>query len=110
MAKGHRTSKTRRATAAKATLTLEQVSTRICGLEDAAHAEAFSLQHLGELLALFGEHVGGPGKDWSDMEMQRIGLRIEYMGGLVKHHADAISETLSDMRGAAERMTKGGAQ
>jgi hypothetical protein len=109
MAKGNSTTSTpRRATAAKATLASAQASTRICGLEDDAHAEVFCLGHLAELLEL-GDHVGTPHAGWSNMDMQEIGLRIEYLGGLVKRHADAIGLTLGEVRSTAERLQKGGA-
>jgi hypothetical protein len=42
--------------------------------------------------------------------MQEIGNRVEYLGGLVKRHAEAIGKTLGDMRDAAERLQRGGAQ
>jgi hypothetical protein len=52
-----------------------------------------------------------PGADWDGMETQQIGLRIEYLGGLVKRHADAISDMVGEIRNTAERMAwKGGAQ
>jgi len=38
------------------------------------------------------------------MEMQAIGLRIEYLGGLVKRHAEAIGSALVEIRTAAEHM------
>jgi hypothetical protein len=34
-------------------------------------------------MALWGDHVGSPGKGWSDMEMQEIGLRIESLAKMV---------------------------
>jgi hypothetical protein len=108
MAKGNRTTSTsRRATAAKATSSPSQI---LCRLEDEAHDEVFGLQHLGELLELYGDHVGTPYAGWSDMDMQEIGLRIEYLGGLVKRHAEAIGNALIEIRTTAERMPKGGAQ
>ena len=105
MAKGKRTttSKARRASVANVT----KATATICRLEDKAHAEVFGLQHLAALMALMAEHVGGPGKDWSDMEMQEIGNRIEYLGGLVRRHADVTSDTLGEMRSTAERLQWG---
>jgi hypothetical protein len=96
---------------AKVTFTPREAAKVICGLEDDAHAEAFGLQHLGELMAIWGEHVGSPGADWDGMETQQIGLRIEYLGSLVKRHADAIIDMVGEIRNTAERMAwKGGAQ
>jgi hypothetical protein len=95
---------------AKVTFTPAKAAEIICGLEDDAHAEAFGLQHLGELMAIWGEHVGSPGADWDGMETQQIGLRIEYLGGLIKRHADAISDAVGKIRNTAERMEKRGAQ
>jgi hypothetical protein len=42
--------------------------------------------------------------------MQQIGLRIEYIGGIVKRHAEAIGELVGDMRSAAEQLQREGAQ
>jgi hypothetical protein len=70
----------------------------------------FGLQHLSELMELLGDCVGTPGASWTDLQMQHIGLRIEYLGGLVKRHADAISLTLGEVRDTAERLQRGGAQ
>jgi hypothetical protein len=39
-------------------------------------------------MALWGDHVSGPGEGWSDMEMQEIGLRIEALAEMVKRHAE----------------------
>jgi hypothetical protein len=36
--------------------------------------------------------------------MQEIGLRIEYLGGLVKRHAEAIGNVLIEIRDTAERL------
>ena len=108
MAKGNRTTSTaRRATAAKATSSPSQI---LCRLEDEAHAEVFGLQHLSELMELMGDCVGTPGASWTDLQMQHIGLRIEYCSALVKRHADEISKTLGDIRDTAERLQRGGAQ
>jgi hypothetical protein len=108
MAKGNRTtSKALPARVAKVTFTPRQAAENICGLEDDAHAEAFGLQHLGALLVLFGEHIGAPGADWDGMDTQKIGLRVEYLGSLVKRHADATSDTLGKIRSAAERLERG---
>lgn len=63
-------------------------------LDESAHDEVFSLQHVAELLTVFGKHVGTPHADWSDTDMQGFGLRIEYLSGLVRHHADTIGEAL----------------
>jgi hypothetical protein len=107
MAKANRTTSTpRRATAAKATPSRKEI---ICRLEDEATAEAYGLGHLGELMELFGDCVSTPHAGWTNLQMQQIGLRIEYMAGLVKRHAEAIGKTLVDIRTTAERMTKGGA-
>jgi hypothetical protein len=111
MAKGNRTTSTaRRATAAKATLSLSQVSESLCRLEDEASVEVFGLEHLSVLMELMGDCVGTPGAGWDNMEMQKIGLRIEYLGELVKRHAEPIGRTLIDIRTTAERMQRGGAQ
>jgi len=108
MAKGNRTTSTaRRATAAKATFRPSDI---LCRLEDEAHAEVFGLQHLSELMGVWGDHVGTPYAGWSNMDMQEIGNRIEYLGGLVKRHADAISNTLGEVRSTAERLPKAGAE
>ena len=108
MAKAKRTTSTaRRATAAKAASRPSQI---LCRLEDEAHAEVFGLQHLAELMELMGDCVGTPGAGWDNMEMQKIGLRIEYLGELVKRHAERIGRTLIDIRTTAERMQRGGAQ
>jgi hypothetical protein len=108
MAANHRTTSTpRRATAAKATSSPSQI---LCRLEDAAHAEVFGLQHLAELMELMGDCVGTPGASWTDLQMQHIGLRIEYCSALVKRHADEISTALIKIRATAERLQRGGAQ
>ena len=106
----HTTSTARRATAVNGTFTPAQAAEIICRLEDEAATEAFGLGHLAELLELFGDHVSTPYAGWSNMDMQRIGLRVEYLGGQVKRHAAAIGDMLGEMRDAAERMQKGGAQ
>jgi hypothetical protein len=106
MARGNRTtSKARRATAAKATIPPSQI---LCRLEDKAHAEVFGLQHLAELMELMGDCVGTPGASWTDLQMQHIGLRIEYCAALVKRHADEISTALIKIRTTAERLQRGG--
>jgi hypothetical protein len=108
MAKGNRTTSTPRgASVANATLAAVE---RIYRLEDKAAAEAFGLGHLAELMELFGDHVGTPPAVWSNLDMQQIGLRIEYMGCIVKRHAETIGELLGDMRNAAEQLQRGDAQ
>jgi hypothetical protein len=42
--------------------------------------------------------------------MLEIGHRVEYLGELVKRHAERIGRVLVDVRSTAERMQKGGAQ
>jgi hypothetical protein len=107
MAKGNRTTSTpRRATAAKATLAAAKT---LCRLEDEGFAEVENLRHLSALMALWGDHVSGPGKGWTDMEMQEIGLRIESLAEMVKRHAELCGRAWMDVRTTAERMTKGGA-
>jgi hypothetical protein len=103
----HTTSTPRRATAAKATKAAVE---KLCRLEDEGFAEVENLRHLSALMALWGDHVSGPGKDWSDMEMQEIGLRIESLAEMVKRHAELCGRAWMDVRTTAERMTKGGAQ
>jgi hypothetical protein len=106
MAKANRTTSTpRRATAAKATL---QAAESLCRLEDEAHAEVFGLEHLSELMAVWGDNM--PPAGLSDREMLEIGNRVEYLGELVKRHAERIGRVLVDVRSTAERMQKGGAQ
>ena len=108
MAKRNRTtSKPCRATAAKATKAAVET---ICRLEDEGFAEVENLRHLSALVALWGDHVGGPGKGWSDMEMQEIGLRIEALAEMVKRHAELCGRAWMEVRTTAERMTKGGAR
>jgi hypothetical protein len=102
----HTTSTARRATAAKAAPSPKEI---ICRLEDIASAEAYGLGHLAELMEVWGDHVGTPYAGWSNMDMQQIGLRIEYLGATVKRHAEAIGDTLQDIRNAAERLQRGGA-
>jgi hypothetical protein len=101
------TSTSRRATAATAAPSPKEI---LCRLEDQAHAEVFGLGHLSELMELMGECVGTPGAGWTNMQMQHIGLRIEYLGGLVKRHAEAIGNALVEIRTTAEQMEKRGAQ
>jgi hypothetical protein len=43
------------------------------------------------------------------MEQQELGLRIEYLGGLIKRHAEAIGTALGDIRYTAEQARMGGA-
>jgi|HubBroStandDraft_6_1064221.scaffolds.fasta_scaffold90672_3 hypothetical protein len=106
MARNHTASTTRGASVANAT---KAATDLICQLEDKAATEAFGLGHLAELMEVWGDHVGTPYADWSNKDMQQIGLRIEYLGGVVKRHAEAIGATLQDMRNAAERLQRGGA-
>jgi hypothetical protein len=107
MANRNRTTSTpRRATAAKAAPNPKEI---ICRLKDEASAEAYGLGHLGELMELFGDCVSTPYAGWTNMQMQQIGLRIEYMAGLVKGHAEAIGKTLEEIRDTAGRMQEGGA-
>jgi hypothetical protein len=84
--------------------TTTDTKTLLCDLEDEAHAEVFGLGHVSALMVTWGEEVSAPGKALSDMEMQAIGLRIEYLGGLVKRHAEAIGSALVEIRTAAEHM------
>jgi hypothetical protein len=108
MAKGKvTTAKPCRASAPKATSSPSQI---LCRLEDAAHAEVFGLQHLAELMELMGDCVGTPRASWTDLQMQHIGLRIEYCSALVKRHADEISTALIKIRTTAERLQRRGAQ
>ena len=108
MAKANRTTSTaRRATAAKATKAAVE---KLCRLEDEGFAEVENLRHLSALMALWGDHVGGPGKGWSDMEMQEIGLRIESLAEMVKRHAELCGRAWMDVRQTVEQMTKWGAQ
>jgi hypothetical protein len=95
----HTTSTARRATAAKAAPSPKEI---ICRLEDKASAEAYGLGHLAELMELMGDCVGTPGARWTSIEQQEIGLRIEYLGALIKRHAEAINSALGDIRAAAE--------
>jgi hypothetical protein len=107
MAKAKLTTSTpRRATAAKAT---KAAADTLCRLEDEGFAEVENLRHLSALMALWGDHVGGPGKGWSDMEMQEIGLRIEALAEMVKRHAELCGRAWMDVRQTVEQMTKGGA-
>jgi hypothetical protein len=39
----------------------------------------------------------------------QLGLRVEYLGGLVKRHAEAIGNVLGEIRSTAERTQRGGA-
>jgi hypothetical protein len=111
MTKSNRTTSTRPgASVAKVTFSPAQAAEIICRLEDKAETEAFGLGHLSELMELFGEQVGTPFAGWSNMDMQQIGLRIEYLGELVKKHAETIGDTVREIRHTAERMQKGGAQ
>src|SRR5580704_5666710 len=96
MASSNRTTSTpRRATAAKAASSPKEI---ICRLEDEVSAEAYGLGHLGELMELMGDCVGTPGAGWTNLQMQQIGLRIEYMAGLVKRHAEVIGKALGEIR------------
>jgi hypothetical protein len=107
MAKGNRTTSTaRRATAAKAT---QESVERLCRLEDEGSAEVEHLRHLSALMAAWADDVGCPGKRWSGMEMQDIGLRIESLAEMVKRHAELCGRAWMDVRITAERITKGGA-
>jgi hypothetical protein len=107
MANRNRTTSTaRRATAAKATKAASEI---LCRLEDEGFAEVENLRHLSALMALWGDHIGGPGKSWSDMEMQEIGLRIESLAEMVKRHAELCGRAWMGVRQTVERMTKGGA-
>jgi hypothetical protein len=45
----------------------------------------------------------------SSIEQQDIGLRIEYLGRLVKRHAEAIGGALVEIRSIAESMEGGAA-
>jgi hypothetical protein len=103
----HTTSTPRPATAAKATLATAET---LCRLEDEGFAEVENLRHLSALMALWGDHVSSPGKGWTDMEMQVIGLRIEALAEMVKRHAELCGRAWMDVRTTAERMTKAGAQ
>ena len=103
----HTTSTAHPATMANAT---KAATDLICQLEDKAATEAFGLGHLAELMEVWGDHVGTPYAGWSNLDMQRIGLRIEYIGGIVKRHAEAIGELVGDMRNAAEQLQREGAQ
>jgi hypothetical protein len=108
MANGNRTTSTPRgASVANAT---KAATDLICQLEDKASTEAFGLGQLAELMEVWGDHIGTPYAGWSNLDMQQIGLRIEYLGGVVKRHAQAIGGLLGDMRDAAERLHRGGAQ
>ena len=106
MAKGNRTTSTPRRATAKAT---KEAVKRLCRLEDEGFAEVEHLRHLRALMATWGDIVGSPGKGWSDMEMQEIGLRIESLAEMVKRHAELCGRAWMDVRMTAERMTKGGA-
>jgi hypothetical protein len=106
MAKANRTTSTpRRATAAKATRATVE---KLCRLEDEGFAEVENLRHLSALMALWGDHVSGPGKGWTAMEMQEIGLRIESLAEMVKRHAELCGRAWMDVRQTVEQMTKGG--
>jgi hypothetical protein len=102
----HTTSTPRRATAAKATSSPKEI---ICRLEDKASEEAYGIGHLAELMELMGDHVGTPSNRLSSVEQQELGLRIEYLAGLVKRHAEAINTALGDIRYTAEQARMGGA-
>jgi hypothetical protein len=107
MAKANRTTSTpRRATAAKAASNPKEI---ICRLEDKAAEDAYGIGHLAELMELMGDTVGRPGNRLSSMEQQELGLRIEYLAGLVKRHAEVISTALGDIRHTAEQARMGGA-
>jgi hypothetical protein len=107
MAKANRTTSTpRRATAAKATPNPKEV---ICRLEDQASEEAYGIGHLAELMELMGDCVGTPGGRFTSLELQELGLRIEYLARTLKRHAEAISTALGEIRYTAEQARMGGA-
>jgi hypothetical protein len=107
MAKAKLTTSTpRRATAAKAAPNPKEI---ICRLEDKAAAEAYGIGHLAELMELMGDCVGTPSHRLSSVEQCELGLRIEYMAGLIKRHAEAINTALGEIRYTAEQARMGGA-
>jgi hypothetical protein len=107
MANRNRTTSTpRRATAVKATPSPKEI---ICRLEDKAAAEAYGIGHVAELMELMGDTVGRPGNRLSSVEQCELGLRIEYMAGLIKRHAEAINTALGEIRYTAEQARMGGA-
>jgi hypothetical protein len=107
MAKGNRTTSTpRRATAAKAAPNPKEI---ICRLEDKAAEEAYGIGHLAELMELMGGRVGLPSNRLSSVEQQELGLRIEYLAGLIKRHAEVIGNALGEIRYTAEQARMGGA-
>lgn len=81
----------------------------ILKLEIGAVQEVDGLKHLAELLELLGVSVGTPYQNLSDLEVQKIGDRIEYLSGLVKRHAVAIDSALREIRGTVEQWEGGAA-
>ena len=107
MAKANRTTSTpRRATAAKAAPNPKEI---ICRLEDQAEEEAYGIGHIADLMELLGDHVSIPGNRLSSLEQQKLGLRIEYLAGLIRRHAEVIGNALGEIRFAAEQARMEGA-
>ena len=107
MAKDNRTTSTpRRATTAKAAPNPKEI---ICRLEDQAEEEAYGIGHIADLMELLGDHVSIPGNRLSSLEQQKLGLRIEYLAGLIRRHAEVIGNALGEIRFAVEQARMGGA-
>jgi hypothetical protein len=60
-------------------------------------------------MELMGDRVGTPSNRLSSVEQSELGLRIEYLAGLIKRHAETINTALGDIRWTAEQARMGGA-
>jgi hypothetical protein len=107
MAKNNRTTSTpRRATAAKPAPNPKDI---ICRLEDQAAEEAYGIGHIAALVELMGDRVGTPANRLSSVEQSEHGMRIAYLAGLIKRHAEVIGTALGEIRYTAEQARMGGA-